>query len=98
LEPLFATIAAEHAVNRADIDSVRDSLSHRGLNLTTNIPIALVYLGISALLLLLIRRRFSPQEVIVQASLVYTTADDGRVCRTTTPSSARDGFNQVRSR
>ena len=62
LEPLFATIAAEHGVTRGDIDRVRDSLSHRGMNLATNIPMALLYLVVSTLVLLKIGRRFSTTD------------------------------------
>jgi hypothetical protein len=74
LEPLFARVAAEHGINRADINSARDSLSHRGLNLTTNIPIALFFLGASALLLLMIARRFSPQEELLPFALAALLA------------------------
>ena len=49
-------------------------MSHRGLNLTTNIPMALFYLGVSALLLLLIGRRFSPQEELLPFALAVLLA------------------------
>jgi hypothetical protein len=74
LDPLFARIAAEHGVNRADIDRVRDSLSHRGLNLTTNIPIAFFFLVVSTLLLRMIGRRFSPQEELLPFALAALLA------------------------
>jgi hypothetical protein len=74
LEPLFATITAEHGVTRRDIDGVRDSLSDRGMNLTTNIPMAVFYINLSALILLGIGRRFSPQEELLPFSLAAVLA------------------------
>ena len=62
LEPLFATITTGHEVARTEIDTVREAFSHRGANLTTNIPMTLFCLGVSALLLRRIARRFSPRE------------------------------------
>jgi lysylphosphatidylglycerol synthetase-like protein (DUF2156 family) len=74
LEPLFATIIAEHGVAREDIDTLRDSLSHRGMNLTTNVPMALLYLGVCTLVVLKIGRRFSPSDELLPFAMMALLA------------------------
>lgn len=70
---LTAAVARSHGVSVSEIESARARISDKGLDLTVNVPVAVLFLVVVVLTIRLIERRFAGEPAPMAVTLIIAS-------------------------